>query len=190
MVHYRSLFISDTHLGARSSKVTRLLAFLKDIRADSLYLVGDIVDGKTIPQKAVRALLGVSANVTYVFGNHDFLGALGAIVSVSHAFHETADGRKLLIVHGDQFDPLMNGWYILFSGMQQNLLWRFVYHKFVKKARAAALTQGCSGVICGHIHHPEIRQKCGFLYANCGDFVTSCTAIAEHHDGYLDLLRG
>jgi len=44
-------------------------------------------------------------------------------------------------------------------------------------------------MICGHIHHAEVRQIDGVLYANCGDWVESCTALVEHHDGRLELMR-
>jgi UDP-2,3-diacylglucosamine pyrophosphatase LpxH len=49
--------------------------------------------------------------------------------------------------------------------------------------------QQLDGVICGHIHHAEMKEIAGFVYANTGDFVESCTAIVEHHDGSLELLR-
>ena len=49
--------------------------------------------------------------------------------------------------------------------------------------------EGLDGVICGHIHHAEIKEIENFLYVNTGDFVESCTAIVEHHDGSLELIR-
>jgi UDP-2,3-diacylglucosamine pyrophosphatase LpxH len=45
------------------------------------------------------------------------------------------------------------------------------------------------GVICGHIHAAEIRQIDGITYHNCGDWVDSCTALAEDHDGRIRILR-
>jgi UDP-2,3-diacylglucosamine pyrophosphatase LpxH len=188
--HYRALFLSDLHLGSRSSEFDRLILFLENIKADVLYLIGDIVDGKNVPTDAIRALRNVAPNAVYVFGNHDFLGTFGGLVSVDHAFHITARGRRLLVTHGDKFDPLMNGWWIVFHGLQQNILKGFVYRRFVKAARDVALGQGASGIICGHIHHAEIHQVRGFLYANTGDWVSSCTAIAEHENGHFELLYG
>jgi UDP-2,3-diacylglucosamine pyrophosphatase LpxH len=49
--------------------------------------------------------------------------------------------------------------------------------------------EGLDGVICGHIHHAEIKTIDQFLYVNTGDFVESCTAIVEHHDGRLELIN-
>jgi UDP-2,3-diacylglucosamine pyrophosphatase LpxH len=50
--------------------------------------------------------------------------------------------------------------------------------------------RGFAGVICGHIHHPEIRQIHNALYMNCGDWVESCTALVEHHDGHFEIVSG
>ena len=52
-----------------------------------------------------------------------------------------------------------------------------------------ARRQGVQGIACGHIHHPEIREIDGIVYCNDGDWVESCTALVEHHDGRLELLR-
>jgi len=49
--------------------------------------------------------------------------------------------------------------------------------------------EGLDGVICGHIHHAEIKDMDGFLYLNTGDFVETCSAIVEHQDGRLELIR-
>jgi UDP-2,3-diacylglucosamine pyrophosphatase LpxH len=54
-------------------------------------------------------------------------------------------------------------------------------------ARAAA-AEGVDGVVCGHIHHAEMREIDGILYCNDGDWVESCTALVEHHDGRLELI--
>jgi UDP-2,3-diacylglucosamine pyrophosphatase LpxH len=52
-----------------------------------------------------------------------------------------------------------------------------------------AKTQEVTGVICGHIHHANISEFNGIKYYNCGDWVESCTAIVEHHDGKFELIR-
>jgi UDP-2,3-diacylglucosamine pyrophosphatase LpxH len=49
--------------------------------------------------------------------------------------------------------------------------------------------EGVDGVVCGHIHHAEIKDFSGFMYVNTGDFVESCTAIVEHHNGRLELVN-
>src|ERR1700688_1712881 len=132
----------------------------------------------------------VAPKVIYAEGNHDHLGVFGGLVSVSHAIHTTADGKRLLVCHGDRWDPLMDGWWIVFSGLQQNILRRLVYRRFREKARYYAQGQECDGVVCGHIHRPEIINERGFVYANAGDWVTHCSAIVEHDDGRLELCYG
>lgn len=237
---YRALFISDVHLGSRNSQADLLLDFLKYNDAESIYLVGDIIDGWRLkkqwhwPQShndVVQKLLRKArkgANVVFLPGNHDefardYLGNnFGGIDVRDTAIHETADGRKLLVIHGDQFDivvsnarwlALLGDWayeFALFLNGRFNRLRRlfgFEYWSFsawaklrVKKAvnfigsfeqvlAGEALRQGADGVVCGHIHHAAIRQIGEVLYLNTGDFVESCTALAERHDGSLVILR-
>jgi UDP-2,3-diacylglucosamine pyrophosphatase LpxH len=124
-LHFRSVFISDIHLGTRGCQAELLLDFLKNISCEQLYLVGDIVDGwrmkrgwfwpqshNDVVQKLLRhARKGVV--VTYVPGNHDekirdFCGVhFGGVVVARECVHETADGRKFLVLHGDEFDAVV-----------------------------------------------------------------------------------
>ena len=119
---FRTLFISDVHLGARGSQADRLLDFLKSHDADTIYLVGDIVDGWALKsswywpqshndfvQKMLRkARKGVK--VIYVPGNHDeflrnYSGThFGGIDVGENTIHEGADGKRYLVIHGDIFD--------------------------------------------------------------------------------------
>lgn len=119
---YRSVFISDVHLGAVGSRPEQVEAFLASFECDYLYLVGDIVDGWVGTTKGkwtqahtnvIRALLNKSrcgTTVYYTPGNHDafmrrFNGSEFGSVWIDHSFeHITADGRSLLVVHGDLFD--------------------------------------------------------------------------------------
>jgi UDP-2,3-diacylglucosamine pyrophosphatase LpxH len=119
---HRALFISDVHLGARGCQAERLLDFLREYDAETIYLVGDIVDGWALksgwywPQAhndVVQKLLRKArkgARIIYVPGNHDevlrdFYGThFGGIEVVENATHEGADGRRYLVTHGDQFD--------------------------------------------------------------------------------------
>jgi len=119
---YRTIFLSDLHLGAKSAQADLLLDFLKHHDAETIYLVGDIVDGWQLkkgwhwPQAhndVVQKLLRKArkgARVIYVPGNHDefargYTGlTFGGIDVVSEIVHESADGRKFLVIHGDQFD--------------------------------------------------------------------------------------
>ena len=125
MRDYRTLFISDVHLGSKGCQAHLLLDFLKHNRADTIYLVGDIVDGWRLkknwywPQAhndVVQKLLRASrkgTKVVYLPGNHDeFLRdylrmQFGDVVIEDQVIHETADKRRFLVMHGDQFDVVV-----------------------------------------------------------------------------------
>jgi UDP-2,3-diacylglucosamine pyrophosphatase LpxH len=122
---YRSIWISDVHLGTRGCKAEFLLDFLKHTESEYLYLVGDIFDGWRLkrswhwPQShndVVQKLLRKARKGTrliYVPGNHDeilrdYLGLhFGGVEVVREAVHVTASGRRLLVIHGDQFDGIV-----------------------------------------------------------------------------------
>ncbi|MEX1088276.1 MAG: UDP-2,3-diacylglucosamine diphosphatase [Phycisphaeraceae bacterium] len=124
-LHYRTVFISDVHLGSRSCRARDLASFLKRIKCDRLYLVGDILDLWRLRQRwywpaehndVIRQILRLAkkgAVVKLVPGNHDeaarqYFGLqFGGVRVVRHAVHETADGRRLLVTHGDQFDLIV-----------------------------------------------------------------------------------
>ncbi len=123
--YFRSIWISDTHLGIPESKADILYDFLKHTESDYLYLVGDIVDcwrlrkGWYWPQiynNVIRTVLGKAKNgtsVTYIPGNHDelfreFTGMrFGDIQILRDSIHTTADGRRMLVMHGDEFDSIV-----------------------------------------------------------------------------------
>jgi UDP-2,3-diacylglucosamine pyrophosphatase LpxH len=123
--HYRALFISDLHLGAKGCQADRLVDFLRYHDADTIYLVGDIVDGWQLgaqwywPQHhndAVQKVLRKArkgTRVVYIPGNHDdfmrpYCGMqFGAIEIAESVIHEGADGRRYLVVHGDLFDAVV-----------------------------------------------------------------------------------
>lgn len=120
----RTVWISDLHLGAAGSRAGELLSFLARLSADRLVLVGDVVDGWALARRphwpeAHRAVLarlvalaGEGLEVVYVCGNHDeelraYLGReIAGLSIVDELVHETADGRRLLVVHGDRFDKV------------------------------------------------------------------------------------
>ena len=122
---YRAIWISDIHLGTRGCKAEFLLDFLKCTESEYLYLVGDIFDGWRLKQAwywpqshndVVQKLLRKARKGTkliYVPGNHDeilrqYTGRhFGGVDVVREAIHVTADGRRLLIIHGDQFDGVV-----------------------------------------------------------------------------------
>ncbi|TAN37015.1 MAG: UDP-2,3-diacylglucosamine diphosphatase [Verrucomicrobia bacterium] len=237
---YRTIWISDAHLGWRASQAAHLLDFLKQHDAEHWYLLGDMVDGwmlkrswhwpqahNDVVQKILRKVRK-GARVDYIPGNHDeFLRGFidlqfGGVTLLRDAMHTTADGRKLWVLHGDEFDSIVhyapwlaflgnNGYdAMILLGHQFNRLRRwcgrpewslsaYVKHrvknivKFVTDYEHAlaceAQKRGADGVICGHIHKAEIRGFDGITYFNTGDWVESCTALVEHFDGRLELVR-
>jgi UDP-2,3-diacylglucosamine pyrophosphatase LpxH len=237
---YRTLFLSDIHLGTRGCQAELLLDFLKWHEAETIYLVGDIIDGwrlkggwywpqahNDIVQKLLRKVRK-GARMIYVPGNHDefmrdYIGFnFGGVEVVEHAYHTMADGRRVLVIHGDFFDivvrharwlALLGDWayeVALWSNTWLNKIRRslgFPYWSlsawaklkvknavnFIGAFETALVEEAArrevDGVVCGHIHHATIRDINGMLYVNIGDFVESCTVIAEHHDGRLEILR-
>ena len=132
---YRTVWISDVHLGSRDCRVDFLLEFLDSFDCDTLYLVGDIIDIEQLERRffwpaahtiALQKLLGFAGRgtrVIYIPGNHDdnLRGLaetpLGPVeVAIEH-IHETSDGRRLLVLHGDRFDAVIrSGWLAHFAG--------------------------------------------------------------------------
>ena len=137
---YRTIWISDVHLGTRGCKAAQLAAFLKSHHCETLYLVGDIIDGWRIStakwywpeehNRVVRQVLRKSekdnTKVVYITGNHDeFLRdyiaehrfQMGNITVKNEAFHTTADGRTLWVVHGDAYDSVtLHHRWVAFAG--------------------------------------------------------------------------
>lgn len=123
---YRSLFISDIHLGTKACQAEAFLEFLRHHDAETIYLVGDIIDfwkirrqihwpqtHNDVLQKLLRKVRR-GTRIVYLPGNHDeelrsYCGAsFGAIEIVDSIVHEAADGRRILVIHGDQFDVVVH----------------------------------------------------------------------------------
>jgi UDP-2,3-diacylglucosamine pyrophosphatase LpxH len=237
----RTIFLSDIHLGTRACQADRLLEFLREHPAEKLFLIGDIVDfwamsrgihwttaQNTVVQKLLRRARH-GEEVVLIPGNHDealrdYCGSVFGDIRLEHEWvHTTADGRRFLLVHGDEFDQVTryHRWVAVLGDVAYNLLvhinhwlswvrrragrpgyWslagyakrkmkralQFVFD-FESSVTAAARQRGFDGVICGHIHCARIAQVEGTTYVNCGDWVDSCTAIVEHRDGRLELMR-
>jgi UDP-2,3-diacylglucosamine pyrophosphatase LpxH len=222
-----------------------LTEFLKRNDCERLYLVGDIFDGwkmksrfywtpdhsrviKTIISKARRG-----TKVFYLTGNHDdfmrqFVRSqlrLGRVRLANEIVHATADGRRLLVMHGDSFDEVVSSFrWLAYAGDAgyETLMWltertsRFnpllglppdwslsAFTKTQVKAAVQYLSgfdekviyrcqrDNLHGVICGHTHHAEARQlRHGLMSYNCGDWVESCTALAEDFSGHIRILDG
>jgi UDP-2,3-diacylglucosamine pyrophosphatase LpxH len=137
--------------------------------------------------------------------------------------HVTADGKRYLVLHGDEFDQVTRyaRWLailgdhtyavlvrlnLLLSWLRRTLgipgYWSLAGYAKRKVKTAVdfvfgfedavarhARERGVDGVICGHIHCATLRDVAGIHYVNCGDWVDSCTAIVEHFDGRLELVR-
>tara|TARA_E500000081_G_C6097416_1_gene335855 strand:- start:452 stop:1285 length:834 start_codon:yes stop_codon:yes gene_type:complete len=240
VLKFRTIWISDTHLGTPGSRATELLHFLKHTRSDTLYLVGDIVDGWQLKKRffwpqthndVIQKLLRKarhSTRVIYIPGNHDeaarhYLGFnFGDIEIKQDHIHKTADGKRFWVVHGDLFDNViqharwlaylgdraytallkLNRLINYFRSMLNLPYWslsQFLKHRvksavsFISAFETAMLSEArrrrCDGVVCGHIHKPEMREVNGVLYLNSGDWVESLSALVEHHDGRLELLN-
>ena len=155
---FRTLFISDVHLGSRAAKADFLIDFLRHHEAETIFLVGDIVDGwrlrrswhwpqthNDVVQKLLRqARKGTS--ITYIAGNHDeflrmFQGThFGGIVVADRAIHTGSDGKRYLIIHGDQFDTVvMNMRWLAYLGDRAYELAIFANRLVTRVRRAMGL---------------------------------------------------
>lgn len=238
-MNFKSVFISDIHLGTKDCQADRLLEFIKEVECENLFLVGDIIDGwelrrsfkwtqshSDVIQKLLRKARK-GTNVYYILGNHDeFLEAFLPIAMGEHlSVHREmrymgANGKEYLITHGDLFDAvtMTKKWLALIGDRSYIFLLRinrplnfirnrmglrhWSFSKYMKKNVKKAVSyicdyeqvlasyarkKGVAGVICGHIHEPEMKTIEGIEYLNCGDWVESCTAVVEHFDGRFEI---
>jgi len=236
---YRTVWISDVHLGTPGCNAAMLVDFLRSIDCQTLYLVGDIVDGWRLRKgwywpdahnEVVRRVLKMAhrgTRVVFIAGNHDemlrdYAGmSFGGVELALEAVHETADGRRLLVTHGDSFDGvvLYAKWLaflgdkayaiLLRSNIWVNAIRRrlklpyWSLSSYIKKrvknavqyignyeeaVAHEALQRGLDGIVCGHIHSAEIREIDGITYYNDGDWVESCTALAEDAMGTIRIV--
>lgn len=241
MTRVRSLFLSDIHLGTRACQSGNLLAFLKEYECEHLFLLGDIIDfwamsravyWPTPHNTIVQKILRKARHGTHVFlipGNHDEIlrehtdSDFGDVRLLREYIHTAADGKKYLLLHGDEYDQVttLHRWvsilgdisYTALIHMNRLLSWlrrkfgisghwsladyakRNVLQavSFVSDFETAvahtAAQRGFDGVICGHIHTAVLRKIEHVIYINCGDWVDSCTAVVEHLDGRMELIR-
>ena len=237
----RSLFLSDIHLGTRACRAEDLLALLRAYDCENIFLVGDIIDfwamsrgiywpelHNTVVQKILKKARH-QVRVYLIPGNHDealreYIGSsFGDIILARNHVHVAADGKRYLLLHGDEYDQVttchrwvsvlgdisygvlvhvnrllslvrrklgISGHWSLADYAKRNVLKAVSFisdfeHAVVRNARQ----QGLDGVICGHIHTAAMKTVDGIVYMNCGDWVDSCTAIVEHCDGHMQLVR-
>lgn len=239
---YRSIFISDIHLGAKGTKTIELCDFLKNNTCEYLYLVGDILDiwkfkrGARIKQSELNVIRRVltaakrGTKVYYVIGNHDeflrkflhFNLEIGNIKFANELAHIGANGDRYLIIHGDMFDRLMyKGKWLMHVGdvLYNCMIYVNIYlnnlrkilglkywslSKFLKTKTKEALNyitgyegkiidycvdKNYQGVICGHIHTPNMRVENNIRYMNCGDWIDNTSAIVETYEGEFMLVE-
>lgn len=212
---YKSIFVSDIHLGVETSKIDLFLDFLEYTKCENLYIVGDFIDffhmyehhgwssKCNLVLRRILNKLRKGTKVKICVGNHDaFLGILNGFrfgnMEIGKEFiHE----GRFLVLHGDIFDHSMH-----FSFVVKILA--FIYNHFTwvpwmngLKKLADMLSErsmneeglidyakqmGVGGVIYGHTHKPDVRD--GFIY-NCGDWVKNCTALVEKLDGDMELIK-
>jgi len=237
---YRSVFISDLHLGSGTSMAAQAADFLKHVECQHLYLVGDIVDMWRLRSRwrwpechhrfirRVLKMVQQGTHVTFVPGNHDDSAReydglnFGGIVVRREAEHLTADNRRLLVIHGDEADLVVrnyqllssiggaiydhlvvaNRWYNHYRRLRGKPYWSMSkaikmkvksacthVSRFEDTLERIATDRGFDGVVCGHIHKPEIRR--GTVdYFNCGDWVETGSALVEDFDGQMQIIDG
>ncbi len=235
---YKTIVISDVHLGSKWSATKEATRFVKQNSCDTLILCGDIIDGWAILRGSkqkwkrrhtnfVSAILDLpsTTKVIYVKGNHDdFLDRLVPLkflnISVVEDFVYESFGKKYHVHHGDIFDTVTSTfswlaklgdigysmllWYnkiYNYRRIRKGLPYESVARKIKHKVKASvsyisdyedkitelARSKGCDGVICGHIHHPEISEMNGITYLNSGDWVESLSALTQDHNGNWEL---
>lgn len=236
--HYRTIVISDVHLGTQGSKAKELVRYLKMNTCDNLILNGDIIDGWQLKRSGVwkkkhtrffkrilKMIEEYSTNVYYLRGNHDdFLDSILPLtmgrIQILKDMTIESNGKKFYVVHGDIFDSITTNmkWVAKLGDIGYTfLLWlNKVYNNqrqkrglpyyslsreikqkvkqavsyigdYELKLSELAKAKGCDGVICGHIHHPEIKEYFGIRYMNSGDWVESLSALVEDYNGEWSL---
>lgn len=240
---HRTLFVSDVHLGSPGCRARNLTDFLKRNDCERLYLVGDVFDGWKLKSnfywtpdhsrviKAVISKARKGTKVYYLAGNHDgfmrqFVRTqlrLGQVRIANEVVHTTADGRRLLVTHGDVFDDVVNNFPALafagdaaYEALMKSNEWINRFRRklgmpywslssavktwvkgavqkisgFDEKVIYRCRKEGLRGVICGHTHHAEVRSlRHGLISYNCGDWVESCTALAEDSAGRIRVIN-
>ncbi|MEW6641601.1 MAG: UDP-2,3-diacylglucosamine diphosphatase [Pseudomonadota bacterium] len=182
VVRVRTLFVSDAHLGTRGSQAELLLACLRRYEAETVFMVGDMLDGWRLNadcywpqahQDVVQELLDQArrgVRLVYLPGNHDdFLrahagSAFGGIDLVDHAIHHGADGRDYLVIHGDQFDVVM-----------RRARWLALVGDWAYRT-ALVLNAGLN----------RVRARCGLPYWSFSAWAKASVKKAVNHIGHFE----
>jgi UDP-2,3-diacylglucosamine pyrophosphatase LpxH len=174
----RAVFVSDVHLGSKHCHAAEFADFLATLRCDRLYLIGDIVDLWWMVQKratwnaahnraveALHALRRAGTEIIYVPGNHDrpvrrFCGlVLPRMMIRRRAIHVTVDGRRLLVVHGDDYDAITH-----FGGMQEKF-GDWLYYR----------------ILTGNRWLKIVRKRFGLRYWSLSEFLKRRSGAAERY---------
>jgi UDP-2,3-diacylglucosamine pyrophosphatase LpxH len=177
-MRHRAAFVSDCHLGSAHCQAAELASFLERLQCDRLYLVGDIVDlwwmacrrarwgaAENRVVEALHALRRAGTDLVYIPGNHDrparrFCGlALPAMRVRRRAIHVTADGRRLLVVHGDEFDAQTQ-----FGGLQERV-GDWLYDR----------------ILTGNAWVNRARRRFGLRYWSLAEFLKRRSDAAERY---------
>ena len=231
---FKTIVISDVHLGSRWSKTKEAIRFLKNHPCEKLILCGDIIDGWAIMRGKsakwkrrhsdfVKTILDLShsTEIIYVRGNHDdFLDTMAPIsflnISVVKDYIHESYGKRYYVLHGDVFDKVTHSmrWLAKVGDIGYEFLLyvnRIYNHRRIKKGlpydslaqkvkskvkasvsyisdfethiSSISKYRKCDGVICGHIHHPEIKTIGNTVYLNSVDWVESLSALLEDEYG-------
>ncbi len=182
-LEYRTVFLSDLHLGSRGCRAHDLLAFLKRVKCQRLYLVGDVIDmwrlrqrwyWPTAHNKVVRRILRMANKGTQVLlipGNHDEAARqyamlnFGGVRVVRRATHTTADGKRLFVTHGDEYDLIVRN------------------HRLVSMLGGWAY----EWLIVANTWYNRIRQRFGLNYTSLSQAIKlrvkrACTFISDFED--------
>jgi len=213
----RAVFISDVHLGARHCHAAELADFLDGLRCERLYLVGDIVDLWWMAQRraswggahnrvveALHALHRRGTGLVYIPGNHDrpirrFCGlALPAMQVRRRAVHVTADGRRLLVTHGDDYDAITR-WHLSMptgsrsastspiaspnSGDAIARLAQEGWDRFVGDFQHALGDWLYYRILTGNQWLNALRGRLGLRYWSLSEFLKSKSSAAERYIG-------
>jgi UDP-2,3-diacylglucosamine pyrophosphatase LpxH len=237
---YRTIVLSDVHLGSKWSHTKEATRFIEGNSCETLILCGDIIDGWAIMRgnrikwrhrhtNFIKTLLDLShtTRIVYVRGNHDdFLDRIVPIdflgMSLVRDFVYESGGKRYFVLHGDVLDGVTSRfrWLAKLGDVGYSfLLWvNRIYNRrrilkgkpyrslareikgkvktsvsnasdYEKNLVEMARHKDCCGVICGHIHHPEVRDVEGILYLNAGDWIESLSALTEDFDGNWKIQR-